>query len=269
MEKASKVWPENTIQSIHRRRFITTSVTAMVGAGFQSSSFSSSLPSSNRIKAIAFDAFPVFDPRPVFDLLTKFFPEKGVEFANIWRTTLFEYCWLRSLAGAYKDFWKLTDDSLLFAAKKAGVNLTTGQRDELMVQFLHLDIWPDVIPALQSLKQSGVKLAFLSNMTPAMLSSCMGESDIEGYFDEVISTDRIKSYKPDPRAYKLGTDILKLRKEEILFAAFAGWDACGAKWFGYPTFWVNRANAPAEQLGVAPDGEGHGLADMVNFIRSY
>jgi 2-haloacid dehalogenase len=31
-------------------------------------------------------------------------------------------------------------------------------------------------------------------------------------------------------------DAFTLKREEILFAAFAGWDAAGAKWFGYPTF---------------------------------
>ncbi len=60
--------------------------------------------------------------------------------------------------------------------------------------------------------------------------------------------------------------ICLIKKEEILFAAFAGWDASGAKWFGYPTFWVNRQAAPAEELGVSADGVGKGLSDLVNFI---
>jgi len=49
-------------------------------------------------------------------------------------------------------------------------------------------------------------------------------------------------------------------------AAFAGWDAAGAKWFGYPTFWVNRLGAPVEELGVTPDGIGSGLGDLVKFV---
>jgi 2-haloacid dehalogenase len=64
----------------------------------------------------------------------------------------------------------------------------------------------------------------------------------------------------------MGPDAFKLPKEEIAYAAFAGWDAAGAKWFGYPTFWVNRANAPVEELGVTPDGTGVGMADLVKFV---
>jgi 2-haloacid dehalogenase len=59
-----------------------------------------------------------------------------------------------------------------------------------------------------------------------------------------------------------------LRKEEIAFAAFGGWDAVGAKWFGYPTFWVNRAHAVTEQLGVAPDGAGDDLNDLAMFVQA-
>jgi hypothetical protein len=56
-------------------------------------------------------------------------------------------------------------------------------------------------------------------------------------------------------------------REGILFAAFASWDVAGAKWFGYPTFWVNRANAQAEELGVSADAQGRELMDLVSFLN--
>jgi 2-haloacid dehalogenase len=46
------------------------------------------------------------------------------------------------------------------------------------------------------------------------------------------STDMVRAYKPDPRAYRMAIDGLKLQREEIAFAAFGGWDAAGAKVFG-------------------------------------
>jgi hypothetical protein len=41
-------------------------------------------------------------------------------------------------------------------------------------------------------------------------------------------TDEAKTYKPDPLAYQLATDAWRLKREEIAFAALAGWDAAGA-----------------------------------------
>jgi len=220
-----------------------------------------------RFKAIAFDAFPIFDPRPVGALTERLFPGKGADLTNAWRTRQFEYQWLRALSGRYADFWQTTDDALTFAAASLGINLTSEARKQLMQTYLELKAWPDALPALQALRASGVRLAFLSNMTTRMLETGIKDAGLDGVFEHILSTDGIKSYKPDPRAYQMAVDAFKLTREEILFVAFAGWDAAGAKWFGYPTFWVNRLGLPAEQLGVVPDASLRGLDALVSFMK--
>jgi 2-haloacid dehalogenase len=75
-------------------------------------------------------------------------------------------------------------------------------------------------------------------------------------------------FKPDARTYQMAIDAFKLPREEILFAAFGGWDAAGAKNFGYTTFWVNRLDLPVEQLDVAPDGIGVTLTALVDFVKA-
>ena len=119
--------------------------------------------------------------------------------------------------------------------------------------------------ALAALRRSGLRVALLSNMTGDVMQRGLARGGIADLFEAVLSTDASSTYKPDPRAYRLGTDALHLPKERILFAAFAGWDVAGAKWFGYPTFWVNRANAPAEALGIVADGAGDDLRALVRF----
>jgi 2-haloacid dehalogenase len=222
-----------------------------------------------KIKAIAFDGFPIFDPRPIFSLAETLYPGKGKDLSQAWRTRQFEYQWLRALSGQYVDFWQATEDGLSFAVKQLKLEPSQEKMQRLMDAYLNLKPWPDVIPALRSLRSSNIRLVFLSNLTPNMLTTNMRNSGLEDFFEHAISTDRIKTYKPDPRAYQLGVDTLQLKREEIAFAAFAGWDAAGAKWFGYPTFWVNRAGFDAEKLGVTPDGTGKGMEQLVQFIKSY
>jgi 2-haloacid dehalogenase len=219
-------------------------------------------------QAIAFDAFPIFDPRPVFGLAETLFPGKGAEFSNAWRTRQFEYQWLRALSGRYADFWQTTEDGLVFAAKLLQLDLTPDKHAQLMQAYLGLTTWPDVPSALRSLREAGVRLAFLSNMTAKMLEAGIKHAGLEGMFEHVLSTDQIRTYKPDPRAYQLAMDAFQLTREDMLFVAFAGWDAAGAKWFGYPTFWVNRLNLPAEELGVTPDAIGRDLTDVVKFVQA-
>ena len=101
-----------------------------------------------------------------------------------------------------------------------------------MEQYLLLNVWPDVLPTLQTLKKSGIRLSLLSNMTTEMLNSCIKHSKIATYFENVITTGNAKTYKPSPVAYQLAIDTLKIKREEILFVAFAAWDVAGSKWFG-------------------------------------
>jgi 2-haloacid dehalogenase len=160
----------------------------------------------------------------------------------------------------------VTEDALVFAASALDLRLEASTRQRVMDAYLDLRAWPDVVPALTALHKAGVQLAFLSNFTRAMLEAPMKNSGIEQLFTHVLSTDMVQSYKPDPRAYALALDAFGLPREEILFAPFAGWDAAGARWFGYPTFWVNRLQAVPEQLGVRVDGSGADLAALLNYV---
>jgi len=216
-------------------------------------------------KAIAFDAFPIFDIRPITARVEELFAGKGAELTNLWRIRQFEYQWLRALSHRYADFWQATQDALVFAAKTLKLELTVAKRNELMSMYLELPTWSDVPAALGVLRENGIRLAILSNATPRILSGGIRKARLESVFEHVISTDKIKSYKPDPRAYQLAVDAFQLPRERIGFAAFAGWDVAGAKAFGFPTFWVNRQQLPPEELGVSADGAGAGLEQLVSF----
>lgn len=99
-----------------------------------------------------------------------------------------------------------------------------------------------------------------------MLRSNADGAGITDLFDELLSTEVNGTYKPDPRAYALGMQRLKLKKDEIVFAAFGGWDAYGAKSFGYTTYWVNRFNLPVEELGIEADKTSNDIGGLVNFV---
>jgi 2-haloacid dehalogenase len=242
------------------------------GAGAAAAAFAeqpvSAAASTARIKAIAFDGLAVFDVRPVAALAEKVFPDRGGEMSDLWRTRQFEYTWLRTVGRQYADFWQVTEEALVFSCKSLKLDLTKSDSDRLMQSYLELKAWPDALPALKGLKASGLRMAFLSNFTATMLDQSVKNSGLEGIFDDHLSTDRVRAFKPDPQAYSMAMSAFGLRKEEIAFAAFGGWDAVGAKWFGYPTFWVNRAHAAAEELGTVSVGMGSGLNDMAAFVQT-
>jgi 2-haloacid dehalogenase len=219
-----------------------------------------------RFKAVAFDFFVLSDPNSVVPEVEKAFPGKGADFTRLWRSKQFEYCFLRSLAGRHEDFFKVTEDALAYSAKAMGLELTPEARTRLLNAYLALKPWPDALEALRKLKAAGVRIIALSNFTPKMLEANAKGSGMAELFDELLSTEINASFKPEPRAYELGVQRLNLRKDQILFAAFGAWDAYGAKSFGYPTYWVNRFNLPAEELGIKPDKTSPDLAGLLAFV---
>jgi len=132
---------------LNRREFLNLAAAGVV-TGLMASSPLARAATSSKIKAIAFDAFPIFDPRPVFALAEQLFPGKGAELSNAWRTRQFEYQWLRALSGHYADFWQATEDALVFSSEMLKLDLTSDKRKQLMDAYLELKAWPDALPAL-------------------------------------------------------------------------------------------------------------------------
>lgn len=171
--------------------------------------------------------------------------------STLWRQRQLEYTWLRSLMERYDDFWSLTQSALRSAASQLQIEANQEQLNSLLQAYLCPFAFPDAKPALE-LSRS-LPRAILSNGSPKMLESAIRHNDLESMFAEVISVDRARTYKPSPRAYALGTEILGLPAAEILFVSSNWWDAWGAKAFGYNVCWCNRSKTERELPDGPPD----------------
>lgn len=219
-----------------------------------------------RFKAVAFDYFVLFQADSVASKVDREFPGRGLEFTRAWRARQFDYGFLRSITHRHEDFLQVTAEALDYTAESMHLTMTPLVRGRLLDAYLKLTPWPDTVSALRTLKAAGVKIITIANFSPRMLRSNADQAGITGLFDDLLSTERNGTLKPEPQAYALGLKVLHLKKTEILFAAFGGWDVFGAKSFGYPTYWVNRANAPLERLGLEPDGQSRDLRGLLTFV---
>jgi 2-haloacid dehalogenase len=95
------------------------------------------------------------DPKSIAVLAESLFPSKGAELINTWRLRQFEYSWLRNSMGRYADFWTVTSEALVFAARLAKLDLSKEKPDQLMNGFLDMKAYPDVQPAIQALSRRG------------------------------------------------------------------------------------------------------------------
>jgi 2-haloacid dehalogenase len=190
-------------------------------------SFAQPEPLKPRFKAIAFDYFVIFNPNSVIEVVEKVFPGKGMEFTKTWRTKQFEYGFLRSITKRHEDFFKVTENALDYTIETMKLKATPEEHALLLNAYMNLKPWPDVVDGLKKLKASGLKIITIANFSKKMLKSNADNAGIAELFDELLSTEVNGTYKPDARAYELGLKHLKLKKTEIVFAAFGGWDAYG------------------------------------------
>ncbi|MEO8180972.1 MAG: haloacid dehalogenase type II [Deltaproteobacteria bacterium] len=265
---------------MHRHEFLTLLLSAGGSASLGLAACAAPLASSaaplapaptgarRAIRGICFDLFTLFDPRSVVVVARTIVPEQAAELCEAWRSRQFEYAWLRVAAGQYVDFRTVTAEALEYAARAHRVSLTAAQRETLVDAYSQLEPWPDTRATLSAWKRAGLRLAPLANYSPPMLSRLIEQAGLSELFDAQISTHVARTFKPDPRAYALGVSTLGLEREQIAFAAFGGWDAAGARWFGYPTFWVNRLAVAGEQLAPGPDATGPTLAELAAFVAA-
>jgi len=197
------------------------------------------------IRGYVFDAYgTVFDVHSVVEAGREITGDP-VALSTLWRQKQLEYTWLRSLMGAYVDFWTVTEAALRYSIRRLGLSANDAQMGRLMDAYLSLACFPEVKTALGRL--AGRPRAILSNGSPAMLTAAVAASGLGAMLDHV------KTYKPSPRVYALGPEAVGISAGELLFVSSNGWDVAGAKAFGYQVAWCNRTGAPEEELGVRAD----------------
>jgi len=223
------------------------------------------------IKACVFDAYgTLFDVHSAVGAQSARLGQQADAVSATWRSKQLEYTWLRSLMGQHADFWEVTGDALDFALERHGFDTqaatSSGLRDALMQAYLELSPYPEVISTLAELRERKLRMAILSNGSPYMLEAAVDNAGLKGIFEAVLSVESVGVYKPDPRVYQMAVDQLALPREQILFLSSNGWDAVGAKSFGFHTFWINRAGAPVERLGNEPDAILENLAGLLRML---
>ena len=218
------------------------------------------------IQACVFDAYgTLFDVNNAARSAQDSLGEKWQQLAELWRAKQLQYTWLRGLAGHHADFWQVTGDALDFALATLRIE-DTELRSRLMNSYLVLDAYPEVPATLRRLKAAGMKLAILSNGTPAMLSAAVDHAGGADLFDAVLSVKEVQVYKPNPAVYQLACKRLGVAAEQVCFLSSNGWDAYSAKAFGFHVLWCNRFGQAPERIPKTLDGEIATLSELLDIV---
>jgi 2-haloacid dehalogenase len=218
---------------------------------------------ARELSALVFDAYgTLFDVHSVTRRADSLFAGKGAQLSAAWRAKQLEYSWLRTLMGRYEDFDRVTRASLEWALESLGLPLDEPACAALIEEYRRLQPFPEVREALTQLSARR-PLAILSNGHPGMLEAVVDHNGMRALFrGGILSVDAVKRFKPEPSVYRIAEEALGMPRATVGFVSSNGWDAAGAKSFGFHVFWLNRSGAPAERLSAPPDRILTSLAEL-------
>ena len=227
------------------------------------------------IRLVVFDAYGTLCVvYSISSLAESLFPGQGQALSVLWRDKQIEYSRLISLSDPmnpmgsrhYQSFWDLTRLGLQYACQRLELELTPAKQKLLMDQYAQLTPFPENLAVLEALQSLQIPAAILSNGSPDMLQAAVSSAGMGHVIDKVLSVDEVRQFKTSPQSYGLVADHYKVDIREVLFVSSNSWDALGATWFGFKSFWVNRQGMPFETLGPRPTYSGRSLRDILTLI---
>ena len=227
------------------------------------------------IRLVVFDAYgTLFDVYSISSLAESLFPGQGQALSVLWRDKQIEYSRLISLSDPmnpmgsrhYQSFWDLTRLGLQYACQRLELELTPAKQKLLMDQYAQLTPFPENLAVLEALQALQIPATIRSNGSPDMLQAAVSGAGMGHVIDKVLSVDEVRQFKTSPQSYGLVADHYKVDIREVLFVSSNSWDALGATWFGFNSFWVNRQGMPFETLGPRPTYSGRSLRDILTLI---
>lgn len=199
-----------------------------------------------------FDAYgTLFDVHSAVEAHADAVGPNASRLSAVWRDKQLEYCWVRALTGAYRDFWTLTGEALDYAFAVVP-DTDSSAREELLTSYRTLRPYDEVGGVLQDLRRSGARLGILSNGSPEMLEAAISAAGFDGLFEAILSVDALRTFKTDICVYAMAVDHFGGRPADISFQSSNRWDIAGATRYGLHTVWINRSGAPDEYRDLPP-----------------
>lgn len=219
-------------------------------------------------KVIIFDVNEtLLDMQPVRSSIAKVL--RGDDnLASLWFSTALHHSLVTTVSGDYQDFADIAVAALMMVAQNQAIELSEEQAKQAIVPvMLSLPAHEDVKPSLASLKAQGYKLVCLTNSSTKGLSSQLSHADLSQYFDNAMSIEGIKVYKPDLRAYRFALNELQVGPHEAMMVAAHGWDVAGAQAAGLQTAFIARPGKALYPLAPQPDHLVKDLSELVSALK--
>lgn len=151
-----------------------------------------------------------------------------------------------TITGRYAPFTTIGRAALRTIATQRDLDLDDSQVDAVLDQMGNLQPHPDVIPALERLRDADFRLAALTNSPYETLNRQLTNAGLNAYLETALSVDEVRLFKPHPAVYHMAADRLGVAPINLRLIAAHNWDVTGAVRAGLQAAFVAR---PGTTLG--------------------
>ena len=182
----------------------------------------------------------------------------------LWFSTMLHHSLVDSATGQYHDFADIGVAALLMVAETNNVQLSEEKaRKAIVTPLRSLPPHRDVKDALQKLKSLGYKLVSFTNSSNMGVKTQFENAGLTELFDQRLSIEDIKLYKPHLKSYRWALEQLDVEPEDAMMVAAHGWDCAGIKAAGLQAVFVARPGKAMYPLAAKPDIVVKDLTELV------
>lgn len=217
------------------------------------------------MKTYAFDIYgTLIDPMALGKELEAMIGENAVAFNQLWRDKQLEYSFRKAAMKQFNHFSECTQQALSYCDAYFKTSLSEEQRNNLLGMYRTLPAYDETEACLKSLKESGDELIAFSNGKREDLISLFNHSKIIQYFDQIVSVDEVRTFKPAPEVYKLLLQKSSSAMADTWLVSSNAFDIIGATAVGLSAIWLKRnPNAVFDPFGIPYTLMCTSLSDIV------
>lgn len=204
------------------------------------------------------------DPR--FERAFELYEGSGTALRKEWFGQLLTSWLTATVTGVYHDFGTLGLSALGMVAARRDVELSEETKKWVIGGIRELPPHPEVERSLSRLRDSGLRLAALTNSTAEVANEQLGNAGLSGYFEQILSADEAGRLKPAPEPYRLAAERLGVETSGVRLVAAHAWDVAGAMRAGCAAAFVSRPGMVLDPLADTPDVVGADLSETADRI---
>jgi len=183
---------------------------------------------------------------------------------RLWFNQLLQSAFVATMTDAYTTFGVAAGAALRMTEERQGVQISDGERREILGGLRDLPPHPEVPDSLDRLRNAGFRLATLTNSTQEVAEAQVENAGLADRFEQILSADTAKRLKPAPAPYRMAARALEIPERGMRLVAAHAWDVAGALRAGCAAAFVARQ--PFDPLVERPDVVGADLAEVADGI---